>query len=244
MWAAPVCSPTRSASLPWRDHWPAETGPKVEERAAADAVDRLADRLGASLTDTQRGVAIGLMTGGHRLDVVVGVAGSGKTTTLAAVRAGFETAGYTVLGTATSGQAARNLGEGAGIESRTVASLAWRLDHGALRLTDRHVVILDEAGMTADVDLARLLGAVERAGAKLIVVGDDRQLDAVGPGGALTALAGRHPEQVWALSDNLRQTNPAERGALPSSATATSTPPSAGTPATGASIPCPTAAGP
>jgi len=58
---------------------------------------------------------------GHRLDLVTGVAGSGKTTTLAAVRDGFESAGYTVLGTATSGQAAKNLGEGSGIDSRTVA---------------------------------------------------------------------------------------------------------------------------
>jgi ATP-dependent exoDNAse (exonuclease V) alpha subunit len=85
-----------------------------------------------------------------------------------------------VLGTATSGQAARNLGEGAGIESRTVASVAWRLDHYALRLSDRHVLILDEGAMTSDVDLARLLAAVERSGAKLIVVGDDRQLGAIG----------------------------------------------------------------
>ena len=68
--------------------------------------------------------------------------------------------------------------------------------------------------MTADVDVARLLGAVERAGAKMIVVGDDRQLDAVGPGGALTALIARHPEHVWTLTDNLRQTTPAERAAL------------------------------
>jgi hypothetical protein len=46
------------------------------------------------------------------------------------------------------------------------------------------------------------------------VVGDDRQLDAVGPGGALTALANRHPEHVWTLSDNLRQVRPEERTAL------------------------------
>ncbi len=168
----------------------------------------------APLTDTQRDVALGLMTDGHCLDVVVGIAGSGKTTTLSAVRAGFETAGYTVVGTATSGQAAKTLGEGAGMESRTIASLTWRLDHGTLTLTDRHVLICDETGMTADVDLARLLGAVERAGAKMIVVGDDRQLDAVGPGGALTALCEHHPEQVWTLSDNLRQITPEERAAL------------------------------
>jgi hypothetical protein len=67
---------------------------------------------------------------------------------------------------------------------------------------------------TSDVDLARLLTAVERSGAKLIVVGDDRQLGAIGPGGALTALAERHPQQLWALNDNIRQTYPAEGGAF------------------------------
>ena len=100
------------------------------------------------------------------------------------------------------------------MQSRTIASLTWRLEHGTLALTERHVVICDETGMTADVDLSRLLGAVEAAGAKMIIVGDDRQLDAVGPGGALTALAARHPDQVWTLSDNLRQALPAERAAL------------------------------
>jgi conjugative relaxase-like TrwC/TraI family protein len=191
-----------------------DDGPKVEEKAALDAAARLEESLGVPLTPTQHEVAIGLLVSGHRFDLVMGVAGSGKTTTLTAVREGFESAGYTVLGTATSGQAARNLGEGSGIESRTVASLSWRLEHGTLELSDRHVLILDEGAMTPDVDLARLLTAVERSGAKLIVVGDDRQLGAIGPGGALTALAERHPDQLWALTDNLRQHDPAERGAL------------------------------
>lgn len=75
-------------------------------------------------------------------------------------------------------------------------------------------MIVDEGAMTADVDVARLLAAVERAGAKMIVVGDDRQLDSVGPGGALGALAARHPGHVWSLADNLRQAAPAERVAL------------------------------
>jgi ATP-dependent exoDNAse (exonuclease V) alpha subunit len=159
-----------------------DEGPKVEEQAALDAVAGLEESLGVPLTATQHEVAVGLLVSGHRLDLVMGVAGSGKTTTLAAVRDGFESAGYTVLGTATSGQAARNLGEGAGIESRTVASLAWRLDHNTLELSDQHVLILDEGAMTSDMDLARLLTAVERSGAKLIVVGDDRQLGCHRPG--------------------------------------------------------------
>jgi ATP-dependent exoDNAse (exonuclease V) alpha subunit len=119
-----------------------------------------------------------------------------------------------LIGTATSGQAAKNLTDGAGIDSRTIASLNWRLDHGTLALSERTVLIVDESGMTSDVDLARLLAAVERAGAKMIIAGDDRQLGAIGPGGALTALTERHPEHLWTLTDNLRQANPAERAAL------------------------------
>jgi conjugative relaxase-like TrwC/TraI family protein len=187
---------------------------KVPEEDARTAVAGVEDRIGEPLTPAQQEVAQGLLAAGHRFNVVVGVAGSGKTTCLSAVRAGFEAAGYEVVGTATSGQAARNLGVGAGMASRTLASLAWRLEHGRLALSERHVIVLDEGGMTPDVDLLRLLTAVERAGAKLIVVGDDRQLGAVGPGGALRALAERHPDHVFTLADNLRQADPDERAAL------------------------------
>lgn len=189
-------------------------GPRVDPVTAAGALGRLEAERGLRLTATQRGVAEDILTSRGRLSVVIGVAGSGKTTTLAAVRAGYEAAGYTVIGSATSGQAAKTLGAGAGIDSRTVASLSWRLDNDRLRLTARHVVILDEAGMTTDADVAKLAGAVEAAGAKLIVVGDYHQLDAVGPGGALEALTRRHPETVWTLGQNLRQADPTERQTL------------------------------
>jgi hypothetical protein len=76
------------------------------------------------------------------------------------------------------------------------------------------VLVLDEASLTADVDLARLLLAVNRAGGKLVIVGDPRQLAPVGPGGALQALLERHPDVVTVLTQNLRQRDPAERTAL------------------------------
>ena len=81
---------------------------------------------GFRLTERQAEVAKGLLTSGHSLDLVVGVAGSGKTSTLSAVREGFEAAGYKVLGAATSGQAAKALGEGAG-----VTLVRWRRSPGA-----------------------------------------------------------------------------------------------------------------
>jgi hypothetical protein len=152
---------------------------------------------------------------GRGAELVVGIAGSGKTTMLSVVTEAFEQAGYQVIGTATSGQAAHTLGREASIgESRTLASLAWRLGHGQLALSERSVLILDEVGMTDDAELIRLAGYIEAAGAKLVLVGDDRQLGPVGPGGALGALVGRHPGAVRYLSENRRQTDPGERQAL------------------------------
>ncbi len=213
---APPCVLEREQQIAHLAHALAEQlAPTVPTAAAEVAIGKVEAELGGPLTPSQTAAARGLLTSGHGLDLVVGVAGAGKTTALSAVTAGFEAAGFQVLGTATSGQAARGLGEGAGIgESRTLASLTWRLDHDRIRLTSRHVVILNEAGMTEDAHLARLLTAVSRAHAKLIVVGDDRQLGAVGPGGGLTALLARHPDHIWTLDHNVRQIDHAERAAL------------------------------
>ena len=183
-------------------------------RAPPFAIRQVELSRGMRLTERQSEVAKSLLTSGHALDLVIGVAGSGKTSTLSAVREGFEAAGYHVIGAATSGQAAKALGQGAGVASRTVASLTWRLEHGRETLTPRHVLVLDEGAMSSDADVGKLLAAVEASGAKLVAVGDYRQLGSVGPGGALEALASRHPGHVWALTDNLRQVDPGERHAL------------------------------
>ncbi|MGH9278584.1 MAG: AAA family ATPase, partial [Acidimicrobiales bacterium] len=139
----------------------------------------------------------------------------GRTTALAAVREAFEADGYVVIGTSTSGQAARTLGRQAGIEpSRTLASLVWRLDHGQLTLTDRHVVVLDEASMSDDAALLRVATAAAAARSKLVMVGDHHQLGAVGPGGGFEALVRRYGAAVHVLADNVRQHDVAERAAL------------------------------
>jgi ATP-dependent exoDNAse (exonuclease V) alpha subunit len=92
--------------------------------------------------------------------------------------------------------------------------LRWGIDHGRIFLDARHVVILDEAAMTNDRDLVHLLKACDTAGAKVILVGDHRQLPAVGPGGAFGALLERHYATVQFLGDNLRQRDPEEREIL------------------------------
>ena len=195
----------------------------VENLAAARVTRDLAERaltrtesaLGASLTAGQRAAVVGIATSGRAVDLVEGVAGSGKTTVMAAVRDAFEDAGYRVLGTSTSGQAARTLGTEAGIAtSRTLASLRWRIEHDRLSLSPEHVLVLDEAGMASDRDIAFLLDEARLAGSKVVMVGDDRQLGAVEVGGAMGALVERHGGAVHTLTDNVRQHDAAERAAL------------------------------
>ncbi len=189
-------------------------GPQLDPARVLAAMAAKHDEIGAALSEGQYAAVNAICTSGRAVDVVVGIAGSGKTTALDAATTALEDAGYRVIGTATSGQAARTLGDAAGIEARTMRSLMWQLDHGRIVLDRDCVVILDEAGMTADADMARLVLAVEAAGAKIVIVGDDRQLSAVGPGGALHQTLAAHPDVVTTLTENLRQRDPAERDAL------------------------------
>ena len=186
--------------------------PTTTPEIATTALDLKERRLGHPLTAGQRAAVEAICASGSGVDVLIGVAGSGKTTALDAARSAFETAGYRVVGTATSGQAAQTLGAEAQMASSTVASLLWRLDHGQSRLDQSTVVVLDEAGMTDDHDLLRLLAAADLARAKVVMVGDHRQLGAVGPGGGLEGIADRHVVHV--LDENVRQHDPREVGAL------------------------------
>ena len=190
--------------------------PTVDRAGVEAAIVEVEEGLdGGTLGEEQRQAVEAICTSGRGAELVVGVAGAGKTTMLRAVAGAFGDAGYRLVGTATSGQAARNLGQEADIgESRTLASLIWRLDHGQLALDYRTVVVLDEVGMTDDIALARLAAHVEASRSKIVLVGDHRQLGAVGPGGALQALLRRHRDAVHTLIENRRQRDPEERRAL------------------------------
>lgn len=191
-----------------------ETRVTVGRLATGLAVADKERALGRSLTDSQRHAIAHVFASGRSLDLIVGVAGSGKTTALDVLRAGYEGNGYRVLGTAISGQAARTLRDEAGVDSRTIASLVWRLEHQQLGLDERTVLLIDEAGMADDQAMLKLLAAVDVAGAKAVIVGDHRQLDAVEAGGGLEALINRHGPAVHVLDENIRQRDAAERCAL------------------------------
>src|SRR3546814_3633864 len=98
--------------------------------------------LANNLTPEQRTALLHLGRSEDRIGGVHGVAGSGKSTIIGALReASGEDATFIAL--APTSSAAAELGKKAGIESRTVASL---LANGGARLDESHVLVVDEAG--------------------------------------------------------------------------------------------------
>ena len=129
------------------------------------------------------------VTAGPDLSVVIGVAGAGKSTMLDSARRAWEAGGYTVKGATLSGIAAENLENASGIPSRTLASWerSWSKDYD--QLTERDVLVIDEAGLVGTRQLARILEAVEHAGAKVVLVGDPEQLQAIEAGAPFRGIA-------------------------------------------------------
>src|SRR3546814_1520595 len=126
------------------------------------------------------------------LAIVVGDAGTGKSTMLGVARDEWERAGYQVRGAALSGIAAEGLEGGSGIQSRTIARMEYQWGQGRELLGPRDVLVIDEAGMIGTRQMERVLSEAERAGAKVVLVGDAEQLQAIEAGAAFRALAGRH----------------------------------------------------
>ncbi|RWY73959.1 Ti-type conjugative transfer relaxase TraA [Rhizobium leguminosarum] len=143
---------------------------------------------GQGLSAEQR-QAIEHVTGPAQIAVVIGFAGAGKSTMLAAARQAWEAQGYRVHGAALAGKAAEGLEQSSGIASRTLASweYSWQADRG--RLNARDVFVIDEGGMVGSRQLARFVDEVKRAGAKLVLVGDHEQLQAIGAGAPFRAIA-------------------------------------------------------
>jgi len=119
---------------------------------------------------------------------------------------------YRLLAAAPTGIATISL-QGEGFEDvATCDRLLGDLDRGQEQLDARTVLVIDEAGMVGSRKLVRLLEHAERAGAKVVLVGDDRQLAAIDAGGGFRALRVRLGASE--LTENRRQRQAWEREAL------------------------------
>jgi Ti-type conjugative transfer relaxase TraA len=183
---------------------------RFSTRAMIAVEERMLDTAGAMAATASRGVrgdhlqtalaqhprlseeqreAVQHITGQAQIAAVAGAAGAGKSASLAAAREAWEAEGYRVRGAALAGKAADALQASAGIESRTLHALEYSWSRGRDPLSRQDVLVIDEAGMVGSRQMGRVLEAARDAGAKVVLVGDARQLQPIEAGAAFRAIA-------------------------------------------------------
>lgn len=151
--------------------------------------DDLAIRCKAARLSAEQTEAVSAATDGSAIAIIEGAPGAGKTTTLRPVVDAYRELGCRVIATATAWRIANMLRDDLGVEARATASWIAAIKAGQSVLDKRTVLIVDEAGLCSSRDMHALLGAVAKAGAKLVLVGDRRQLQAIGAGPGLDLVA-------------------------------------------------------
>jgi len=174
------------------------------------AVDQTLDER-RDLSVEQAAAVRALTRSGDGVQILRAAAGTGKTYALDAAKQAWERSEHQVIGCALSARAARELEDQAGIDATTIARLRGELERGR-PLDDRTVLVVDEAGMVGSRVLAELAEHAAEARAKLVLVGDERQLPEIDAGGGFRGLADRLG--CVALTEVRRQRHEWDREAL------------------------------
>lgn len=189
--------------------------PIASPLAAAKAVAVAAaqsERSGFGWNHDQKAATEQLLTSRNRITAVQGYAGTAKTTTvLATIAREAEARGVSVVALAPTASAAMTLGEALGARGDTVARhllVPEGLAHG-----QPVVWIVDEASLLSARDTARLFYLAEQHDARVILVGDVKQLGSVEAGAAFAQLQGAGMETAR-LGEIVRQSNAATKEAV------------------------------
>ncbi|RJG52413.1 conjugative relaxase [Sphingobium terrigena] len=133
---------------------------------------------GTSLNKEQQRALVETALTRDRVTAIHGVAGSGKSTLVRILGEAAEP-GTTLIALAPTSSAAAELGNKAKIDFHTVASFVAR---GGQGITERHVLVLDEAGQLGNRQAQRLLEISRATGARLLFLGDEKQTGAIEQG--------------------------------------------------------------
>ena len=149
----------------------------------------------------------------HKVLVITGLPGTGKTTVLRALVQLLEEAHLTLALMAPTGIAAKRLASVTGHDASTVhRALKYDGSEWGYHSNNRYLVdgvILDEASMMDQELLYRLLSAL-RPDTRLVLVGDDAQLPSVGPGNVLRELVECEEVPHVRLTEIFRQSSKSE----------------------------------
>ena len=181
---------------------------------SSDGRDRDGGRLAAGQgLDSGQVEAVAALCGGRRLEVVIGPAGTGKTAMLAVAKQRLDGQGRDLAVVAPTRKAAQVAAAEVGADGSSLSKLlyqhGWRWDAlgrwsrlevgqtdpaagrpypgpgQPFRLSDRSVVVVDEAGLLTVDQANALIDVAAQTGAAVRLVGDPRQLGAVGRGGVM-----------------------------------------------------------
>jgi len=157
------------------------------------------------LNRTQRSVVEDVLSSSDHIQGIQGFAGSGKTTTLAAIRGAAEGQGYQVEGFAPTSRAARQLNE-AGIEAGTLQGFLVRTANPDLR-EQKHFYLVDESSLASTNQMREFLSRLG-PNDRVLLIGDTRQHQGVEAGRPFEQLqeAGMRTAR---LDEIVRQKDPA-----------------------------------
>ena len=166
----------------------------LDKRHAVDDA-RLGATLAArpTLTTEQAAALRHITSDSGSVALVRGMAGTGKSFLLDAARDTWVSAGFTVQGVALQGKTAQDLQDGTGIQSQTMHSFLKEIQGSGNQpptrtLTDKDIIVIEEAGMIGSRQMRDLLKMAEQSGAKIVAVGDHQQLQPIEAGGAFKAV--------------------------------------------------------
>lgn len=162
-------------------------------QAIIERLDKVEQRQGLAFTAGQRDAIVLALSSHDRFVAAQGLAGTGKTTMLRAMRELAEDAGYTVRGMAPTGAAAKIMANEAGIGSDTVSMFTIKerelqkdIEFSQQFEPDfrrqKELWVVDESSLLSQRQKAQLDHMAGRAGAKMVYLGDEIQLQGVEAG--------------------------------------------------------------
>lgn len=180
-----------------------EAGPD-RERITGEVLRKLAIQLSGEQLQVLEHIFM------HRVAIITGGPGTGKTTLVRSITAVFDSLGKTIVLGAPTGRAAKRLAQVTGRAAVTIHRLLRfnpndnRFERNRDNPVAADVVIIDEASMVDTLLMFHLLNAIHIT-ARLIMVGDVFQLPSVGPGNVLSDLIQSQTIQTFELKEIFRQ---------------------------------------
>ena len=142
--------------------------------------------------DKEQRAALDWATRANGFAIIAGEAGTGKSTTLAAIRDAYTADGFNVIGLSWKNDVVQEMKRDGFDQASTILAELMRQTSGRKKWDSRTVLMVDESTMLGTKHFAALQTKAEAAGAKTIFVGDSPQLGSIERGGMFAVLQQTH----------------------------------------------------